>query len=1155
MTAGTNEIVISRQENFRTGIPSMQSADIRLVPSRTLSIGFDDKLSNCNQENNYDGHASSLMDSSNDLNTFHDLSVQSEMDITTTTSPLDEHYLLDEEEMEANNVSEKEESEEPQLPSATADAMETYTNINENIYCGSATGKSIAEESMPCECKYRPDIDNPDAACGDDNYCINRMMFMECMVDDCPCERYCRNRRFQLRQYARVDVIRTDKKGFGLRALTDLPTNAFIMEYIGEVIPNHEFIRRTKEYEAAGLEHYYFMTLKTDEIIDATKKGCLARFINHSCNPNSVTQKWVVGKNMRIGIFTRRPIKAGQELTFDYKFERYGAVAQRCYCGEANCKGFIGGSLKSDAPKATEAIIDDDQIDDDDDDDDDDEDDSDQDDSDTAEAVTLTQKKMLRKMHRRRASEPLQDTREVQSFVKRMLDSVGKSHLVLKLLLRLELTDKNSTQGREVLKKFVRLHGLKMLKFWLSEWKNDAEILIKVLHVLSQLPLANKNGLEDCKMFEIVGRLTNHENEEICDLANELLQDWDKLKSVYRIPKRIPIEPSRKVDRDQQYESDNKDKLSEVSEDIVIPPRYDSSREFFDPDDDYFEYLSLDADAAEIQWKTEYPPRSTIPTAPRAMIDACIKNGYYGFGRPSRVSTPSHLTTYPATPNDVNSNNPTTTTSDPYNSDQDTYDRSHASYGSPYKSSDYKNSKLNEYYNTYNIPSSNTLNSTSYFDSPHATAGSPAASVSVPAPKLPNNWKSAYAEDGTIYYYHRITGKTQWNFPEERVSSIEGVNQSDLEDLVEKTIQDAEKKRLESARSESPAVSVASRNGVSKSSPRIITPSVSRRGSGDVGVVHNSLDETELKKEVGKIVTKYLSSKQKSLWKGDKYLFKELARKITHHIVDRETQSSRKIHAINSSVRSKIEKFIDSHGSDLVLKINRKRKHHSISTATPTTKEKTDSPSSVISEEISSKYSKTITSSFVQQQQSLLSTPDSQALPASGGGEDNLWDYSQDIPTSPAIKTEEEFSDKPLHNITYTAPPPPQEEPVPEKPAHLPSPTKDESYYYNSRRSRADSPYSRDKLYGESSRYASPSAGEYVRPGYSRPHYNAYSSPSYYRYPPPPSSGPYYRSSNPRYYSGARGRPSPPPYYHRPSASSSRRGSLSDDEMDRRRWD
>lgn len=109
-------------------------------------------------------------------------------------------------------------------PSATSDALATYHNISNNIYLGSANGKSIAEESMPCECKYEPGMDdNVEAACGDDDTCINRMMFMECIVDDCPCDRYCRNRRFQLRQYARVDVIRTDKKGFGLRALTDLP--------------------------------------------------------------------------------------------------------------------------------------------------------------------------------------------------------------------------------------------------------------------------------------------------------------------------------------------------------------------------------------------------------------------------------------------------------------------------------------------------------------------------------------------------------------------------------------------------------------------------------------------------------------------------------------------------------------------------------------------------------------------------------------------------------------------------------------------------------------------------------------------------------------------------------------------------------------------
>lgn len=109
------------------------------------------------------------------------------------------------------------------LPSATAEAMGTYGNISQNIYCGTATGRSIASESMPCECKYDPDSSDPDEACGDDNTCINRMMFMECLAEHCPSDRYCRNRRFQLRQYARVDVIRTELKGYGLRALADLP--------------------------------------------------------------------------------------------------------------------------------------------------------------------------------------------------------------------------------------------------------------------------------------------------------------------------------------------------------------------------------------------------------------------------------------------------------------------------------------------------------------------------------------------------------------------------------------------------------------------------------------------------------------------------------------------------------------------------------------------------------------------------------------------------------------------------------------------------------------------------------------------------------------------------------------------------------------------
>jgi hypothetical protein len=172
---------------------------------------------------------------------------------------------------------------------------------------------------------------------------------------------------------------------------------------------------------------------------------------------------------------------------------------------------------------------------------------------------------------------------------------------------------------------------------------------------------------------------------------------------------------------------------------------------------------------------------------------------------------------------------------------------------------------------------------------------------------------------------------------------------------------------------------------------------------------------------------------------------------------------------MNSSVKSKIEKFIDSHGSELVLKVQRKKK--------PAKGKSTESPSSVISEKM---------------------TP-----------------VDVDISSSPAIKNELPQDPPPSTTASTTTaaattkPASPNMDTI-EKP-------KDDFYY---RRNR--SPY----------RY------EYVRPGYTRPpYYN-----NYYRYPRPPS--PYYRNN--RY------RRSPPPFYRQ---NSSRRGSLSDDEMDRRRWD
>jgi hypothetical protein len=65
-------------------------------------------------------------------------------------------------------------------------------------------------------------------------------------------------------------------------------------------------------------------------MLDATVKGGLARFINHACDANCETQKWIVKGETRVGIFTRRPIRRGEEVTYDYNLEWNGFVRVRC---------------------------------------------------------------------------------------------------------------------------------------------------------------------------------------------------------------------------------------------------------------------------------------------------------------------------------------------------------------------------------------------------------------------------------------------------------------------------------------------------------------------------------------------------------------------------------------------------------------------------------------------------------------------------------------------------------------------------------------------------------------------------------------------------------------------------------------------------------
>ena len=81
-------------------------------------------------------------------------------------------------------------------------------------------------------------------------------------------------------------------------------------------------------------------------MIDSGREGNIARFMNHSCNPNCETMTWSVNGEKRIGIYSLRDIEPREELTFNYQLMQTGVTKTKCLCNEPNCAGFIGDKIK-----------------------------------------------------------------------------------------------------------------------------------------------------------------------------------------------------------------------------------------------------------------------------------------------------------------------------------------------------------------------------------------------------------------------------------------------------------------------------------------------------------------------------------------------------------------------------------------------------------------------------------------------------------------------------------------------------------------------------------------------------------------------------------------------------------------------------------------
>ncbi|XP_065297716.2 histone-lysine N-methyltransferase SETD2 isoform X1 [Dermacentor albipictus] len=374
-----------------------------------------------------------------------------------------------------------------------------YEDIEENLYLFERRKTKSKKEvrRMICDCSLTKDEkDRGIMGCEED--CLNRLLMIEC-GSRCPNGDNCSNRRFQKKSYIKVEKFMTEKKGWGLRTLETVSSGTFVMEYVGEVLTPEDFRKRVKQYARDNNQHYYFMALRSDEIIDATQKGNVSRFINHSCDPNCETQKWTVNGELRIGFFTRRPLRAGEELTFDYQFQRYGKEAQRCHCESSNCRGYIGEDTKmtlksgrSQLQKRTSS-------------------------STSSSASSSSSSSASSKRVEERKRDTVEDLAMEEEIEKLSGGLKNREHTLLlaRLMVRGEDIDtrqrllniiKNTTETA-CLRLFLDYHGLSLLWSWMADIPdNELALKAEILTVLRQLPIPNKTMVKDSKVMSVVHR-------------------------------------------------------------------------------------------------------------------------------------------------------------------------------------------------------------------------------------------------------------------------------------------------------------------------------------------------------------------------------------------------------------------------------------------------------------------------------------------------------------------------------------------------------------------------------------------------------------------------------------------------------------------------
>ena len=130
-----------------------------------------------------------------------------------------------------------------------------------------------------------------------------------------------------------IEVQTSPIAGKGTFALRKIRKGTRLIEYMGKRRPWSFFEDHDDSYA-------FLFDVGRGRVIDPFTDGNDARFINHSCSPNSEA----VLDRGRIHIEALRDIAPGEEITYDYALtlERPPTPAEKrrhpCRCGSPNCR-------------------------------------------------------------------------------------------------------------------------------------------------------------------------------------------------------------------------------------------------------------------------------------------------------------------------------------------------------------------------------------------------------------------------------------------------------------------------------------------------------------------------------------------------------------------------------------------------------------------------------------------------------------------------------------------------------------------------------------------------------------------------------------------------------------------------------------------------